>query len=426
MKWTSFCMSLVTSLMVGYVLGLGYASWKTRKRKENSHAKEDSLSNMYLAEEETIIREQLARNIAFFGEDRVQKIRESFVIIIGMGGVGSHAAHMLLRSGVGRLRLIDFDQTTLSSLNRHALATRADVGLPKVMVLREHFKKIAPQVSVEAINQMFTEENAEALLSGDPDFVLDCIDNLDTKVALLDYCKKHQIRVISSMGAGAKSDPSRIQIGDISETKADPLCRQIRRFLKKKHISSGIPVVFSTEISDVKLLPLETVSSREEFRMIDRFRIRILPVLGPMPAMFGNAMALYVLNIMAGINCRSAINKSKIEFYRQVKARLLNREKDIFGNPLKKLNLTLEQIAHLVEVVWSGKSAKSGSIHRLELTRWHRHLGTVPDNLVLLTSEEAHYHDSLDSPDLGNYRPEFILFVENRLAKERQSSTTDE
>jgi FlaA1/EpsC-like NDP-sugar epimerase len=116
--------------------------------------------------EESLIHEQLSRNIAFLGKDNVEKIRKSFVIVVGAGGVGSWAALMLLRSGVERIRIIDFDQVTLSSLNRHAVATQADVGTPKVKAIQKHFKQIMPQANVDARIELFSMANADELLSG--------------------------------------------------------------------------------------------------------------------------------------------------------------------------------------------------------------------------------------------------------------------
>jgi len=132
------------------------------------------------------------------------------VIVIGCGGVGSWAATMLVRSGVGKVRLVDFDQVTLSSLNRHAVATLADVGTPKVMTLRKHLEQVAPWVEINARNELWNIENGEELLSGNPTYVVDAIDNIDTKVDLLHFCKARGIPVISSMGAGCKSDPTRV------------------------------------------------------------------------------------------------------------------------------------------------------------------------------------------------------------------------
>ena len=132
-----------------------------------------------------IFREQLSRNEQFFKKQNQRTIEASYVIVVGLGGVGSHAAHMLARAGVGRLRLIDFDQVTLSSLNRHAVATRADVGVTKVEACKQHFLHFNPHCQVDAIPRMFTEEAAEELIlgkqGGRPDYVIDCIDDATTK-----------------------------------------------------------------------------------------------------------------------------------------------------------------------------------------------------------------------------------------------------
>ena len=118
---------------------------------------------------------------------------------------------MLVRSGIGRIRLIDFDQVTLSSLNRHAVASLEDVGTPKVQCLKKALLAVAPWVNIEIRNTIWELEVAKELLKGNPSYVVDAIDNIDTKVDLLYFCKTNNIPVISSMGAGCKSDPSRVR-----------------------------------------------------------------------------------------------------------------------------------------------------------------------------------------------------------------------
>ncbi|PWZ01947.1 hypothetical protein BCV70DRAFT_198227 [Testicularia cyperi] len=196
--------------------------------------------------DESLIREQLSRNYSFLGDAGMDAIRNSFVIVVGAGGVGSWAALMLLRSGVSRLRLIDFDQVSLSSLNRHACATLEDVGRPKVVCCAEKFAQIAPWAKLEAWVELFRGDEAERLLGGNPTYVVDAIDNIDTKVDLLRFCAERKIKVISSMGAGAKSDPSRVQISDISVTSEDPLARSVRRRLR----ALGIPPIPPKEVED--------------------------------------------------------------------------------------------------------------------------------------------------------------------------------
>lgn len=124
------------------------------------------------AEAELILNEQLTRTLAFLGPEPSLKLRSSFIIVIGLGGVGSHAVTMLLRSGVQRIRLVDFDQVTLSSLNRHAVATRADVGLSKVVVVKNHLNRIIPSAQIEACVELFSASSASRLLADKPDFVL--------------------------------------------------------------------------------------------------------------------------------------------------------------------------------------------------------------------------------------------------------------
>jgi tRNA A37 threonylcarbamoyladenosine dehydratase len=157
-----------------------------------------------------LILEQLARNRVFLGDEGLQKVQDAYVVVVGCGGVGSWAATMLVRSGVGKIKLVDFDQVTLSSLNRHAVATLADVGTPKVMALRKHLEQVAPWVEIDATNELWNKENGERLLAGNPTYVVDAIDNIETKVDLLHFCHSRGIPVISSMGAGCKSDPTRV------------------------------------------------------------------------------------------------------------------------------------------------------------------------------------------------------------------------
>ncbi|KAK1066877.1 hypothetical protein LTR33_011481, partial [Friedmanniomyces endolithicus] len=146
--------------------------------------------------DEDLVLEQLARNRVFLTDDGLAELRKAFVIVVGCGGVGSHATAALARSGCGRLRLIDFDQVTLSSLNRHAVATLADVGTPKVLCLQKRLEQVVPWTQFECLNQLFGEKSAASQLGPwadgqKPDYVIDAIDNIDSKVALLLYCHRN-------------------------------------------------------------------------------------------------------------------------------------------------------------------------------------------------------------------------------------------
>jgi tRNA threonylcarbamoyladenosine dehydratase len=335
---------LYTALLASAVTATGLLSlqmlWRLQRIKEIKDEfeidweKENENRDYHNEEHESIIQEQLSRNVAFLGHEGVQKVRKSFVIVVGLGGVGSHAAHMLARAGVEQIRFIDFDQVTLSSLNRHAVATRSDVGVPKVIAMKNHLLKTVPHCHIDARVQMFKLENAEELLGGNPDFVLDCIDHLKTKAELINYCVSNSIRIISSMGAGAKADPSRIQIADISETFEDPLARSTRQELKRNGCTGPVPVVFSTEKpSSIKLLPLEEskVEEADQYSSLPTFRSRILPVLGTIPALFGNAMASYVLTELAEFPTEPLPVKVTKRQYDKFSQELLTKETKIQG-----------------------------------------------------------------------------------------------
>ncbi|KAF9543176.1 hypothetical protein EC957_001238 [Mortierella hygrophila] len=347
--------------------------------------------------DEELVREQLARNIAFMGEEGVEKLRKSFVIIVGAGGVGSWAASMLVRSGVGKIRIIDFDQVSLSSLNRHATAVQADVGTPKVTAMKKAFRSIAPWVEVDARVELFQEDSAEELLSGNPDYVVDAIDNINTKLALLKFCYDHKIPVMSSMGAGAKADPSRVQISDISETFEDPLARAVRRKIKKMGVDTGIEVVYSTEKPHhVKLLPLDETQAQEadEYSALPDFRSRILPVLGPLPAMFGMAMATFISCKIAGwpmeplpIKCREGLY---VRVHRELRVRESKLDKGI-----ETIALDRRDVGYVIEEIFRGKSALSGSMEKIGLCRWRRDQPLSLQNVVVLTKSELEKHVKL-------------------------------
>ncbi|KAF8463831.1 hypothetical protein BDZ91DRAFT_698134 [Kalaharituber pfeilii] len=362
--------------------------------------------------DEEIILEQLARNRVFLGDDGLAKLRSSFIIVVGLGGVGSWAANMLVRSGVSRIRLIDFDQVTLSSLNRHAVARLEDVGTPKVQCMKKALEAVAPWVEIDARNDLWKLDVAEKLLEGNPTFVVDAIDNIDTKVDLLYYCKTHNLPVISSMGAGCKSDPSRICIGDISESTEDPLSRSTRRRLRAKGVTTGIPTVYSTEKpgpGKATLLPLPESEYKKgtvnELGVLPDFRVRILPVLGTMPGFFGLAIANHIVTTIAEYPVDYPAGKNRAKLYADIGANLAGLESRLRGNaPGIRVPLSENDIGYLVEEVFRGKSVVSGFSTRLALVRWLPMKGETRDegqfalglgDVVLMTKDEAAKHEEL-------------------------------
>ncbi|KAF2144073.1 uncharacterized protein K452DRAFT_152440 [Aplosporella prunicola CBS 121167] len=402
--------------------------------------------------DDDLILEQLARNRVFLTDEGLAKLRSSFVIVVGCGGVGSHAVAALARSGVSKLRLIDFDQVTLSSLNRHALATLADVGTPKVHCIRKRLEQVVPWTHFDCWNELFNEQSAERQLADmdgqKPDFVIDAIDNIDSKVALLAYCHKNGIKVISSMGAGCKSDPTRVFLGDISASTEDPLSRSTRRRLRAMGIKDGVPVVFSTEKTapgKAQLLPLPeeeyNKGSVGELGVLPEFRVRILPVLGTMPAMFGLSVANHVILKITGYPHDYLPSKSRDKMYDGMLGALqgleerLARHRGVDAVGLR-IPITQDDVGYLVEEVYRGRSVVTGLATRLALTRWRAPPEGFVDNrfpgqnnsllhirdLVCMTKEEATRHEKEvlkgDKQPEDIYDKEVVELVEARLQEE--------
>ncbi|KAI8342904.1 hypothetical protein BC941DRAFT_83345 [Chlamydoabsidia padenii] len=360
--------------------------------------------------------------VTILGDDKLKTLADSFVIIVGAGGVGSWAALMLLRAGVRRLRLVDFDQVTLSSLNRHAVATLDDVGTPKVKTMERHFRRISPHCHLDCRIDLFNADNADDLLAGDPDYIVDAIDNINTKIDLVRYCFENKLKVISSMGAGAKADPSRIQITDISETLEDPLARTVRRQLKKYNIEHGVPVVYSTEKPHhVKLLPLDQdrVEDADDYAALPDFRSRILPVLGTLPSMFGMAIANHViLELTQYPSYHPLPIKLREGLYDRLQRDLMVRESKQFNT--RNCPLDVKDVGYIFEEMWHGKSVLTGPQNQMALVRWDRTKPLNFMNTVVMSKEEAKRHDALPmNVDLEqHYGKDICVMVQDRLKDE--------
>ncbi|CCE62566.1 hypothetical protein TPHA_0C04160 [Tetrapisispora phaffii CBS 4417] len=380
--------------------------------------------------DDNLFREQLARNYAFLGEEGMQKLKDQYFVVVGAGGVGSWVVTMLVRSGCQRIKVIDFDQVSLSSLNRHSCADLRDVGTPKVECLKNHLLKIAPWCNIEAVNELWTIENADRLIFGDgkPTFIIDCIDNIDTKVDLLEYVFKHKIELISSGGASTKSDPTRINVADMTLTEEDPLARSVRRRLKKRGITTGIPVVFSAEKPDprkAQLLPLPDNEYEkgkvDELSALRNFRVRILPVLGTMPGIFGLTIATWVLTKVSGYPIEPIEGKNRIKIYDGIYQSLAGQMTRI-GMPDQRVPIALREIGYIVEEMFRGKSPVSGFSTRLALSKWDPTKPVSLQNVVLLTKEEQQEHEKRvlngDETIESVYPQEVIDLVNQRFAEE--------
>lgn len=190
--------------------------------------------------------EEFARTTLLLGEEGLARLQSAHVIVFGIGGVGSFAAEALARAGIGALTLVDADTVAPSNLNRQIIALRSTLGRPKAQVMGERVLDINPSCRV-TVRQIFcTPENSGELLAGSPDYIVDAIDTVSSKLDLVQKAKALGIPIISCMGAGNKLDPTRFEVADLFETSVCPLCRVMRRELPKRGVSS-LKVVYSKE-----------------------------------------------------------------------------------------------------------------------------------------------------------------------------------
>ena len=208
----------------------------------------------------------------------------------------------IIRSGINKIRVIDNDIITLSSLNRHAFATRKDVGNLKVNVVQDYLKEINPNIIYEYFNSAFTIKEAEEYIKkGNPDYVLDCINDINSKCELIKYCDDNKIRLISCMESGGKMDPSCIRLGDLSTVQGETLSKKLKLFYKKKYNVKvpEIPIIYSIEKNSFNLSDFENKDEGENYQIE---LVKSLPMFASIPAIFGQALASFVLCELSGKN----------------------------------------------------------------------------------------------------------------------------
>ena len=184
-----------------------------------------------------------SRTELLLGKENIEKISKSHVTIVGTGGVGGYVALFLARAGITKFTIIDFDKITPSNINRQAVAFTDTIGLDKVKVLKDMILKINPDAQIDAVNERLCEENVTNLVKNDT-FVVDAIDSVKDKVALICYCKKNNINIISAMGAGNRFDSPIFTVVDIEKTHDDGLAKAIRKRLRELGIK-GLDIAIS-------------------------------------------------------------------------------------------------------------------------------------------------------------------------------------
>lgn len=226
------------------------------------------------------------RTLLLLGEKGVKALHAASVLVVGVGGVGGYAAEMLVRSGVGHLTLVDADRVSVSNINRQLIATCSTVGESKVLLFAERFHDINPEARIESRMEFITAENVASVFSGRSyDMVIDAIDTVSPKVALITYCLVNHIPVISSMGAGGRIDPSKVEYCDLWDTREDGLARAVRQRLKSAGLRRPLKVVASTEKPMAhSLLEVDTLNKRSSFGTI-----------ATIPAVFGIFLANHAI-----------------------------------------------------------------------------------------------------------------------------------
>ncbi|MDY0220807.1 MAG: tRNA threonylcarbamoyladenosine dehydratase [Desulfobacterium sp.] len=236
-------------------------------------------------------RERFKRTELLLGREAMERLEQCTITVVGLGAVGSHAIEALARSGVGTLRIVDFDAIGESNFNRQLLAVEPNLGRFKTEVAEERLKQINPAMGVESFNMLCHRETFDEIFEKKTDLVIDAIDSLNPKVNLLFELVRHKIDVISCMGAARKMDPTKITTGDLSSTLSCPLARSVRKRLRRMGVEQGILCVYSTEVVEK-----DTISDILEPNYMDAGRLRNpMGSLSMISGIFGYVAALEAL-----------------------------------------------------------------------------------------------------------------------------------
>ncbi len=233
----------------------------------------------------------LERTSLLLGAEKLEKLREANILVVGLGGVGAYAAEMIARAGVGRMTIADADTVNTTNINRQLVALHSTIGREKSEILAERLRDINPQIELTVVNKFIRDELTDELLdSAKFDYVVDCIDTLSPKLALITGALDRSIPLVSSMGAGAKTDPTLMEIKDISKTHHCPLAHMLRKRLHKIGIRRGFRAVFSPEpIREGAMILCEEQNKKSNVGTISYI-----------PALFGIGCASVVIRDLIG------------------------------------------------------------------------------------------------------------------------------
>lgn len=230
------------------------------------------------------------RTVLLLGQETFEHLQGKRVLIAGVGGVGSFAAESIIRSGIGHVTLLDHDRVSESNRNRQLLALESTLEQPKATVMQQRAKDINPAIEVTALDAFISPDNAESFIAEQSyDFVLDCIDSIACKAALVIACQQHKVPVISSMGAGGRLNPALVELSRLDKTENCGLAREMRKRLRKAGANLKYPVVYSSELArkGTGHLPIEG-DEKAQPRTTNG-------TISYLPALFGLNMAGFVI-----------------------------------------------------------------------------------------------------------------------------------
>ena len=228
-----------------------------------------------------------SRTELLLGKERLERFSEAHVLVVGLGGVGAYAAEQICRAGIGQMTIVDADTVNESNLNRQLPALHSTLGEPKAEVVAARLMDINPELKLTVVNEFLRDERPEKIPEhAHYNFIVDAIDSLSPKVFLLYHALLRKIPVVSSMGAGAKIDPSQVRIADISKTSNCALAKAVRKRLRGLGVQKGIPVVYSTEMAN----PDAVIEVNDE-----ACKRTTTGTVSYMPAIFGCYLASYVI-----------------------------------------------------------------------------------------------------------------------------------
>lgn len=239
-----------------------------------------------------MVKEELMENWKqrtelLLGEEKMEHLRNAHVLVVGLGGVGAYAAEMICRAGVGKMTIVDADTVQPTNLNRQLPALTSTLGMSKAQILEARFKDINPQIELTVLPVFLKDDNIPELLDNTKyDFIVDAIDTLSPKCYLIYHALQRRIKIVSSMGAGAKSNITQVRFADLWDTYHCGLSKAVRKRLQKMGIKRKVPVVFSTEQADPKAVLLTNDEKNKK---------STCGTVSYMPAVFGCYLAEYVI-----------------------------------------------------------------------------------------------------------------------------------